>query len=198
MAHGFWQTLTTLQAPGNAIASSSTRTSLTLGQTAARYLMPGDTLKQIGDALILDASGVITTVVTTPGTLTLDFALATTAICSTGAMTLNTVAQTSTPWSLRIMMTVQTVGVTTAATFKFGGFWLSPASVNVALAATGPGPGGQIIPYSGTATGASTTSAGFDSTVNNVTDLYSTFSVTTANSITLQQYALTLITATGF
>ena len=198
MAHGFWQTLTTLQAPGNAIASSSTRTSLTLGQTAARYLMPGDTLKQIGDALLLDASGVITTVVTTPGTLTLDFALATTAICSTGAMTLNTVAQSSTPWSLRMMMTVQTLGVTTAATFKFGGFWLSPASVNVALAATGPGPGGQIIPYSGTATGASTTSAGFDSTVNNVTDLYSTFSVSTANSITLQQYALTLITATGF
>jgi|GEM_PF-1254873 len=196
MAQGFWQTLDTLQQPGTAIASTSTRTSMTVGSTQGRFTLPANSIKQLGDQLLLKASGIITTVVTTPGTLTLDFAMATAANVSTGAMTLNTVAQTNTPWHLEILMTAFVVG--TSAQFRYTGYWLSPASVNVALGATGPGPGGQIIPYSGTATGASTLGVAFDSTVSQLTDLYSTFSVTTANSIQLLAYSLTLMTATGF
>jgi len=198
MAEGFWLTGAILEAPGTAIASSSTRTSLTVGSTQARWTLPANALKRPGDTLILEATGIITTVVTTPGTLTLDFALDTVANCSTGAMTLNIVAQTNTPWYIRMPMSAFTVGAGTAAQLRFGGTWLSPASINTALGATGPGPGGQIIPYSGTATGASTLGATFDSTVSHLTDFYSTFSVSTANSIQLLTYSLTLITATGF
>jgi hypothetical protein len=197
MAQGFWQTLVTLQGPGTAIAATTTRTSMTVGSTQARYTMPANTIKQLGDKLVLRASGIISTVLTTPGTQTIDFAFATVANCSSGAMTLNAVAYTNTPWFMEMTMTAQAVG--TAAQFRFTGYWLSPASVNVALPATGPGPGGQIIPYSGTATGASTLGATFDSTVTQLTDLYATQSINTAGStIQLLQYSLTLITATGF
>jgi hypothetical protein len=198
MAQGFWQTLVTLQAPGTAVAATTTRTSLTVGSTQARYTLPGNALKSPGDQLRLTASGIISTVVTTPGTQTIDFAMATVAVCSTGAMTLNTVAYTNTPWFLDILMTVKTSG--TAGNFAFTGFWLCPASVNVALPATGPGPGGQIVPYSGTATGASTTSAGtVDLTVSQLLDLYATQSINTAgSSIQLLQMNISLLTATGF
>jgi hypothetical protein len=198
MAQGFWQTLVSLAAPGTAVASSSTRTSLTLGSTQARFTLPANSLKMPGDQLLLKASGIITTVVTTPGTLTLDFALATTANCSTGAMTLNTTAQTNAPWYLEMLMTAFTVGAGTAAQLRFTGYWLSAASLNVAAGSTGPGPGGQLVPFSSTATGASTLGATFDSTISQLCDLFSTFSVTTANSIQLLQYSLSLLTATGF
>src|ERR1700740_1553644 len=134
MAQGFWQTLVTLQAAGTAVAATTTRTSMTVGSTQARYTMPGNTIKQIGDKLIVRASGIISTVVTTPGTQTIDFALATVANCSTGAMTLNAVAYTNTPWVMEMFLTAITVG--TSAQFRFSGYWLSPASVNVALPAT--------------------------------------------------------------
>jgi hypothetical protein len=199
MAHGFWQTLTTLQAAGTAVAATTTRTSLTVGSTQARYLMPGDTIKNVGDALLLKAGGIISTVVTTPGTETIDFALATIANCSTGAMTLNVVAQTNAPWYLEMLMTAISVGAGSAAQFRFNGYWLSAASLNVNAGATGPGPGGQDVPYSGTATGASTLGTTFDSTVSLATDIYATSSINTAgSSIQLLQYSLTLITATGF
>lgn len=197
MSIGIWTTVANLVAPGTAIASSSARTSLTVGSTQARWTMPGNFLKVPGDQLLLEASGIITTVVTTPGTLTLDMALGTVANCSTGAMTLNTVAQTNMPWSLKILMSAFTVGAATAAQLRFTGYWLSEASVGAALGATGPGPGGQMIPYSGTATGASTLGTTFDSTVSNQVDLYSTFSVSTANSIQLLQYSLSMLTNTG-
>ena len=195
---GFWNTITTLEGPGTAIASSSTRTSMTVGSTQFRKPLPADTFSNTGDMVYLMASGIITTVVTTPGTLTLDLSLGGNTIVSSGAMALNTTAQTNTPWILEVYMSAKTVGSGTAATLVFTGHWESPASVGVAVGATGPGPGGQIIPYSATATGASTTSAGFDSTVANVIDLFSTFSVTTANSIQLLQAALIPMTATGF
>jgi hypothetical protein len=195
---GFFNTITTLEGAGNAIASSAARTSMTLGSTQFRKPLPADTFSNTGDMILLVATGIITTVVTTPGTLTLDFSLAGTAICSTGAMTLNTVAQTNTPWILELYMSAKTVGSGTAATLTYTGHWLSPASILTPLGATGPGPGGQIVPYSGTATGASTTSAGFDSTISNVIDINSTFSVSTANSIQLLQAAIVPMTATGF
>ena len=199
MAQGFWNTLVTLAAPGTAIAASSTRTSMTVGSTQARYTMPGNLLKMPGDQLLVEASGIISTVAVTPGTETIDIALGTVANCSTGAMTLNVTAQTNTPWYLRMLMTAFTVGAGTAAQLRFSGFWLSPASILTPAGATGPGPGGQIVPYSGTATGSSTLGATFDSTISNLVDIYATSSITTAgSSIQLLQYSLSLLSATGF
>ncbi len=199
MSQGFHNTQVTLQAAATALSNSTARTSLTVGSTQGRYTLPANALKNPGDMLIIEATGIISTVVTTPGNLTLDWALATVANLSTGAIPLNIVAQTNTPWYLRMLATAISLGAGTAAQLRFTGMFISPAAVGVALGATGPGPGGAMVPYSGTATGASTLGATFDSTISQLTDLYGTFSVANAsNSIQLLQYNVTLATATGF
>jgi hypothetical protein len=96
---------------------------------------------------------------------------------------------------LLIVGTLTTLG--TAAVLTFTGHWLSEAMINTALQATGPGPGGTMIPYSGTATGASTASATFDATASNALDLNFTQTVATG-SCTLQQMNISILTATGF
>jgi hypothetical protein len=199
MAQGIWETLVTLMAPGTAVTAAA-RTSMTGGTnaTAARFSMPGNALKYLGDQILVEAEGVISCVVTTPGTARFDFALGTslgTAIMDTGAMPLNIVARTSVPWALRMKGTVTTIG--TAAVLTWNGWWLSEAMINTPLQATGPGPGGTSVPYSGTATGASTASASFNSTISNIIDLNFTQTVATG-SCTLNQMNVSILTATGF
>lgn len=197
MAQGFWLTLDTLQAAGTAITAAA-RTSMTVGSTQGRFTLPGNSLKNLGDQLLLEATGIISAVVTTPGTARFDLAMGTTlgtAIMDTTAMPLNIVARTNTPWELRMLGTLTTTG--TAAVLTWTGHWLSDAMVNTALQATGPGPGGTLIPYSGTATGASTASASFDATVSQIIDLNFTQTVATG-SCQLKQMNLSILTATGF
>lgn len=201
MAQGFRQTLVTLQTPGTAITAAA-RTSMTAGNnaTAARFTIPGNYIKYPGDILELDARGIISCVVTTPGTARFDFAFGTTlgtALFDTTAMPLNIVARTSVPWRLNIRATCTQVGAT--SNWVWDGEWLSEAMINTALQATGPGPGGTRVPYSGTATGASNvvSASGFNTTVSNIIDLNFTQTAATG-SITLQQMALYLETTTGF
>lgn len=194
MASGFWKTLNTLQAPGTAITAAS-RTSMTVGSTQARFTLPANELKNPGDQLRVWASGIISTVITTPGTARFDLAMATTAKLDTTAMPLNIVARTNVPWVLDLTATIVIPG--TAATWNWTGVWLSDDMINTALQATGPGPGGTMVPYSGTATGASTAGTTFDSTVSQLLDLYFTQTAATG-SITLQQMNISVLTATGF
>lgn len=199
MALGFRQTLTTLQASGGAITAAA-RTSMTASSGQARFTIPANAIKYPGDMIKLYAAGIISCVVTTPGTARFDFAFGTTlgtALFDTQAMPLNIVARTSVPWELEITATCQGVGTT--SNWVWNGHWISEAMINTALQATGPGPGGTSVPYSGTATGASNivSAAAFNTTVSNIVDLNFTQTVTTG-SITLQQMILTLETATGF
>lgn len=194
MAIGFWQTLNTLQASGGAITAAS-RTSMTASSTQGRFTLPANALKTLGDMLRLEATGIISCVVTTPGTARFDLAMDTTAKLDTTAMPLNIVARTNVPWKLEMLGTLTTAG--TSAVLTWTGYWLSEAMINTALQATGPGPGGTMVPYSGTATGASTASSSFDSTVSHLLDLYFTQTLTTG-SCTLQQMNISLLTATGF
>jgi hypothetical protein len=196
MAQGIWETLVTLNSPGTALTAAS-RASMTQGTnaTAARFTLPGNSLKYLGDQLRVEASGIISCVVTTPGTARFDLAMATTAKMDTQAMPLNIVARTNVMWDLIMTGTLTTVG--TAAVLTWSGLFTSEAMINTALQATGPGPGGTMVPYSGTATGASNASASFDSTVSQLLDIYFTQTVATG-SVTLQQLNMSLLTATGF
>jgi hypothetical protein len=198
MAIGFWQTLATLPAAGTALTAAA-RASLTQGTTAtqARFTLPGNALKNLGDMISVEATGIISCAVTTPGTARFDLAVATAAVMDTNAMLLNIVAQTNTPWYLKMLGTVTTLG--TGGVITWSGVFLSPASVNVALqsSAAGPGPGGTIIPWSATATGASTASAAINLTISNLLDLYFTQTASTG-SCQLLQMNIALLTATGF
>ena len=194
MAQGFWQTLSTLQVAGTAL-TAATRASMTqgTGATQTRYTLPGNALKYLGDQIRVTASGIISQAVTTPGTARFDVAIATAAIMDTGAIPLNILQQTNTPWWLDILGTVNATG--TAGTLAWTGIWITPAALLVPVSGTGPGPGGNILPYSATATGTSTTSAAINFTISNLLDLYWTQTVATG-SITLQQLNISILTST--
>lgn len=196
MALGLWQTLATLPAAGTALTAAA-RASMTQGTnaTAARFTLPANALKNLGDQFRVEASGIISCVVTTPGTARFDISIGGTAKMDTTAMPLNIVARTNVPWELVITGTLTTIG--TAAVLTWLGKWTSEAMINTALQATGPGPGGTMVPYSGTATGASTASTSFDSTVSNALDFNFTQTVATG-SCQLLQLNYSILTATGF
>ena len=201
MSQGFFNTLVTLNTPGTALTAAA-RASLSGGTnaTSARFTIPGNLIKNIGDMIEIDARGIISCVITTPGTARFDFAYAAsvgTALFDSQALPLNIVARTSVPWRLNMRATCTQVGTTSS--WVWDGEWLSEAFILTPLQATGPGPGGTRLPYSGTATGASNvvTNSGFNTTVSNIIDLNFTQTVATG-SCQMQQFSLSLLTATGF
>ena len=201
MSQGFRNTLATLAVPGTAITAAA-RTSMTAGgnATGARFTIPANQIKYVGDVLRIEARGIISCAVTTPGTARFDLAYGATlgtALFDTQAMPLNIVARTSVPWRLELLATCTQIGTTSS--WVWDGEWISEAMINTALQATGPGPGGTRVPYSGTASGASNvvSNSGFNTTVSNIIDLNFTQTVSTG-SIQLQQLLITQETYTGF
>ena len=132
---------------------------------------------QIGRVWRLTMSGRISCVVTTPGTARYDLRLGAVTVFDSLAMPLNIVAKTNVSWNLQAILVCRSAGTGTTATLFGQGWWLSEASILTALPATGPGPGGQAIPYN-TAPVAGT---GFDSTVANALDIRFTQTVATGS-----------------
>lgn len=185
MSYNSWnQSLITQQVDGSALASSTAATSLLAPQ--AKFTLPANLL-QIGTKLIVRAGGRISTVVTTPGTLTLDIRLGSVVAFNGGAMNLNVTAQTNATWGLEIDLLVRSIGASTSATvIGIGNFW-SRAVIGSAAVAAG-GVGTSMLPDTAPAAG-----TGFDSTSAQIVDFFGTWSVSNAsNSITCHQYELVL------
>lgn len=191
MSLGFKETLASVNGDGTALTAAA-RASLTQGTlaTSGRFTFPANRLK-VGDILSVKAAGRISLAVTTPGTIRFDLAAGATVIFDTLAMPGNIVAQTNVAWELEAFGTVRAIG-TTGNIFWQGRF-LSGANINVAAPATGPGPGGQMVPYNT----APVVGANFDTTVTSLWDLFFTQTVATG-SVTLHNYQLALETSTGF
>jgi hypothetical protein len=173
-----WQeTFIQAQSDGTAVTSTG-EGSLLPGQ--AKFTLPANFLDYVGKTLRVRASGRISNIVTTPGTLTLRVKFGAIIVAASSAMQLNTTAQTNVTWWLEWALTARTIGATTAATLMHTGI------VTTQSAAVGASPlvGTWLIPASAPAVG-----TGFDSTVANVVDLTAQFSLT-GNSIQLHQYAL--------
>lgn len=102
---------------------------------------------QIGRMWRLTARGRISCAVTTPGTARFDLRLGGVVAFDTLAIPLNIVAKTAVSWWLEVMLTCRAVGSGTSANLMGQGAWFSEANINTALPATGPGPGGQMVPY---------------------------------------------------
>jgi hypothetical protein len=183
---GYTYEIVSAQGDGTALANSTTATSIL--PSAARLLLPGNFFSYVGQELILEASGRISNIVTTPGTLTFQFRLGPTSAivaATSPAFALNIVAKTNVTWWLRWAMTVRSLGTSTAATLMHTGFWTSESVVGSPLPSAG-GSGTLMIPASAPAVG-----TGFDSTVGNISDLFAQWSVANAgNSIQLHQYRL--------
>lgn len=193
MSLGYWETLASISGDGTALTAAA-RASLLQGAGGKQglYTLPANKLR-IGDVLHLRASGRISCVVTTPGTARFDLSAGVggTAFFDTLAMPLNVVAKTNVAWVLDVEMIVRAVG--NAANLFGLGYWLSEASINTAVPSTGPGPGGQTVPYNT----APVVGSNVDLTVANIIDFNFTQTVATG-SITLHTYTLSLKTSTGF
>jgi hypothetical protein len=192
MSLGYWETLASIAADGTALTAAA-RASLLQGSAKQGLYTLAPNKLRIGDVLHLYAFGRISNVVTTPGTARFDLSAGVggTAFFDTLAMPLNIVAKTNVLWTLEAEGIVRAVG--NAANIFWGGKWLSEASINTAVPATGPGPGGQNVPYNTPPV----VGANFDHSVAQIIDFNFTQTVTTG-SITLHGYALSLKTSTGF
>jgi hypothetical protein len=183
MQQGYIATLLNSIADGSALTNTTTATSIL--PVIAKPTLPANYLFA-GKMFRVRASGRISTVVTTPGTLTLDFRLGSVNVFSGGAMTLNTTAQTNAGWIYDAMMTVRAVGATTTANILGQGMWISHAVIG-SPAPTAGGAGEHVLPYNT----APVVGTGFDSTAAQLVDLFATWSVASAsNSITCHQFLI--------
>jgi hypothetical protein len=183
MPAGYSAMLISAQGDGAALTNSTTLTSILPPQ--AKLTLPANFLDVIGKKLRIFASGRISNVVTTPGTLTLQFRMGPTSniiVATSQAIPLNIVAKTNVTWILEWFLTLRAVGGGTTANLMHTGYFLSESVVSAAVGAAVA----ADIPASAPAVG-----TGFDSTVANVIDLQAQFSVLTATtSIQLHQFEL--------
>jgi hypothetical protein len=131
----------------------------------------------------LTAQGRISTVVTTPGTLTLDVRLGAVIAANGGAMTLSTTAKTNVAWWLEWVLTCRAIGSGTISNLMHQGMFSSEAAGATTVAGEAKS---IMLPQSAPAVG-----TGFDSTAAQTVDLFGTWSIANAaNSIQLHQYKL--------
>jgi hypothetical protein len=172
---------------GTALVNSAALTSLLPAVIpTANLTLPPRFLTFLGQELILEAEGIMSTLVTTPGTLAFTFRLGPTAnisVAVTQALALNIVAKTDVLWALRLVMQARNVGG--SAKFRTFGRFTSEAVIGSPVPTVG-GSGTLLIPASAPVDGTA-----FDSTVANKTDLMAQWSVgDPANSIQLQRIGL--------
>lgn len=173
------ETLISAQGDGTALASSTTATSIL--PAAAKYTLPAN-FHAIGRMLRITATGRVSNIVTTPGTLTLDVRFGSVVVFNGAAMALNTTAKTNVSWKSTILLTCRSIGASTTATMFGQGEWTSESAVGAASGVANT----MSIPASAPAVG-----TGFDSTVSQVVDLFATWSISNAgNSIQVHQYTL--------
>jgi hypothetical protein len=185
MSSNSWgQLLITQQIDGTAVSNTSSQTSVLPG--AAKFTLPANLLA-IGTAFKIYAGGRISTVVTTPGTVTWAVKFGSVEVFNSGALAQNTTAQTNATWLLEIDLICRSIGASTSATMFGIGKYITRAAVGSAAVATS---GVLVQPIPDTAPGAGT---GFDSTASQQVDLLVTPSVANAtNSIRSDFYELWL------
>jgi len=189
---GYRSPLVGAQIDGTAVTNTTTET--TLLPAVAKVFIPSGYINSTAKVFCVSASGRISNIVTTPGTLTLKFKLGPTAniaVATSQAIQLNAVAKTNVTWVAELMLYVRSIGSGTAATLFPVGFFKSEAVVGSALPSAG-GAGDAMFQASAPAVG-----TGFDSSVSNQIDLTATFSIANAgNSIQLHTFTLEDLTTT--
>jgi hypothetical protein len=173
------------------LASASSAGAAVTGIVAAS-IMPASSLctipagaLQLGSLLKIKLRGVISNIVTTPGTLTFDLRIGGVIVSAFGAVPLNIVANTNAAFDLEIVAVVRSLGAGTVATIIASAEFTSRAIVGSATAAAG-GASGVVLPETAMAVG-----TGFNSTAALTVDAFATFSLT-GNSITVYQALIEL------
>lgn len=171
---GFVDVLAVSQTDGAAVASTTSRTSLTPAQ--ARYTTPTTGFWYVGKRLRLTAAGRVSTF--TSGTLTLSFGVGSVDAWTSQALTM-VASQTNQTWRLHLDMTVRAVGAGGSATASLIGVGAINAAAAISASTT-------LLPATAPAVGTS-----FDPGAASVLDLFAMWSVSNANnSIQTHMYVL--------
>lgn len=173
--------LITSQTDGSALTASTTPTSIL--PAAAKFTLPAN-FWSIGKTLRVTSRGRISNVVTSPGTLTMDFRLGSVIAFTTQALALNVVAKTNVSFEWEVILTCRAIGSGTSADLIGIGSFASESVIGSPLPSVG-GSGILLTPATAPAVG-----TGFDSTVSAVVDHFATWSANNANSITVHQWVL--------
>lgn len=183
MQQGYIATLLNSIADGAALTNSVVATSLL--PVIAKPTLPANYLFA-GKMMRVRASGRISTVVTTPGTLNLALRLGAVAVFDSGAMALNVVSQVNAGWGYDALLTVRAVGNGATANIMGQGTFGSHAVIG-SPAPTAGGAGVHMLPFNA----APVVGTGFDSTAAQLLDLFGTWSVANAgNAITCHQFMI--------
>lgn len=179
-SRGFRERVLEVYEDGTALNTSTSQTSL-LPNSAKEFTLGAGRLK-VGDVIAFMFSGRMSTVVTTPGTLALALRLGSVDVFSSGAMSLNTTAQTNVHWVLEGELVVRARGLTTTTTLMPKGCSFRSHAVIGSPAPTAGGCGEHLLPYNT----APAVGSGFDFSVSQLLDFLATWSVSNAsNSIQL-------------
>jgi hypothetical protein len=183
---GVARTLPPLSATASGTALTNSLTATSILHSSAKAVLPANYLT-VGKVLRISASGIISNIVTSPGTLTLDVRFGSTVVFNGGAVTLNAVAKTNVSFDLRIYLTCRAVGSGTSANLMGIGALTSESVVGAAAGTTLT----ASLPASAPAVG-----SGFDSTAAQTVDLFATFSVANSgNSIQVHEYTIEPVTS---
>lgn len=178
---GYVNSMIASHVAGAALSGSTAETTLLPAQ--AKLTMPANWIEYIGQMFRLRGHGRISTVVTTPGTMTLKLKAGSTAILTSQALPLNIIAKTNVSWWLDLMVTVRANGA--ACTLMGQGPWISEAVIGSPLASAG-GSGIELWQPSAPVVGTS-----FDATVTNVLDFTGQWSVNSgSNSILCEAFQI--------
>lgn len=159
----------------NSIAAASILHGSGIGAIPANAL-------QVGSQLRIAIRGRVSTVVTTPGTLTFDLRMGGVVISAFGAMALNVNAQTNATFDALFMAVVRAVGSATGANALCTGAFVTRAVIGSAAVGVGS-PGELLLPDTAPAVG-----TGFDSSVAQALNVFATWSVASvSNSIQVHQ-----------
>lgn len=179
-SYGFRERILEIAEDGSALSNSSSQTSI-LPASAKEAALPIGFAK-LPRAIGFCFSGRISTLVTTPGTLALALRLGSVDVFASGAMALNTTAQSNVHWTLEGELVFRARGTGTSTTlFPKGCRFTSHAVIGAAAPSAG-GAGVHLLPFNT----APAVGSGYDNSASQLVDLLATWSVANAsNSITL-------------
>lgn len=180
-SQGFRERILEVSVDGTALTNSTAATSL-LPASFKTAALPLGYFDRVGRVIAFEFSGRISTLVTTPGTLSLALRFGAISVFDSGAMTLNVTAQTNVHWTLRGELVCRAFGAGTSTTLFPKGCVFESHAVIGSPAPTAGGAGEHRLPYNA----APAVGAGFDNSASQAIDLLATWSVANAaNSIQL-------------
>lgn len=176
---GFQETLITAQVDGPTLTAAAAATCL---PAQAKKTLPANFFDTIGKQIRIRASGRVSSVITTPGTVRFDVRLGGTVVFDGLAVLLDTTAaHTNEGWQLEIILTLRACG--SAANLMGQGTWTSTNVKGVGTMPLGGLP--AILPWAS----APAVGSNFDATAAQQLDLFFTQTVATG-SLTLHQFTV--------